>query len=103
MARRHSKRLNAWAADDARWRSHPAGRGAWISELVPEQWVWCITCGRCYQVGEFYTGGDGLRHCPYVGCDGTYLDVQPWARVCGFHGWPVTTEPQRYRVYRWCP
>lgn len=41
-------------------------------------WVWCLHCERCYQVGEYRLEG-GLQLCPYPGCDGdTVLDARAW-------------------------
>lgn len=41
-------------------------------------WVWCLHCERCYQVGE-YRLDDEFQMCPYPDCDGsTVLDAHPW-------------------------
>jgi hypothetical protein len=41
-------------------------------------WVWCLHCQRCYQVGEFREIR-GLQMCPYDDCGGdTVVDAWSW-------------------------
>lgn len=64
-------------------------------------WVWCLHCERCYQVGEFRLEEDFYQMCPYEGCDGsTVLDGWPWEHVrvgCDHLEYPE--EPERGVVY----
>lgn len=63
-------------------------------------WVWCLNCQRCYQVGEFKMGVvDELEYCPYDNCDGdTLADSWPWERIREAH--PEYPEiPERKKVY----
>ena len=71
------------------------------------EWVICIHCERCYQVGEFRKRRLQLstlrrvilQMCPYDGCSGdTVLDADPWGDGRGRH--PEYEEvPERGRVY----
>lgn len=61
-----------------------------FKEFQPGDWVWCLHCERCYQVGEFRLDGD-YQMCPYDGCSGsTVLDGMKWRGAL---------PPERGRVY----
>lgn len=80
------------------------------SGLALGDWVWCLHCHRVYQYGEYRTEPGGfirnglgcdeavLQVCPYDGCDGSPLDLMPWADLRGCH--PEHPEiPERGREY----
>jgi len=62
-------------------------------------WIWCLHCERCYQVGEFKANADLLELCPYLDCSGdTVMDSWPWARIRDIH--PEYPEiPEKDVVY----
>jgi hypothetical protein len=61
-------------------------------------WVWCLHCERCYQVGESRKK-HGLELCPYPDCDGdTFLDKWTWKHIRQIH--PDYPEiPERGKIY----
>jgi len=61
-------------------------------------WVWCLHCSRCYQVGEFRKIR-GLQYCPYPDCDGdTVLDAYHWQDIRKFN--PNYPEiPEKSKIY----
>lgn len=74
------------------------------------EWVWCLHCERCYQVGEFRPEkpdkvlremgmDEDLQLCPYEDCDGdTVIDSWTWERIREIH--PEYPEvPERGKVY----
>ncbi len=66
-------------------------------------WVWCLHCDRCYQVGEYKLSdyrveGRKLQLCPYDDCDGdTVFDAWPWQDYYTGAGWPQV--PDRGKEY----
>jgi len=89
---------------------HVAGWQWWDREHVLHRfevgdWVWCLHCERCYQVGEFRLevgeeDGFGYQMCPYEGCDGaTVGDGWAWeyVRECDHADYPEL--PERGEVY----
>lgn len=64
-----------------------------MSGYLPGQWVWCLHCERCYQVGKFRLIG-GLQYCPYADCDGTVIDAWDWPTIRDSNpGYPEVPEP----------
>lgn len=61
------------------------------------QWVWCLHCERCYQVGE-YRPVKGLQLCPYADCDGSPLDAWHWEQIREAHP-EYPKVPERNKVY----
>jgi hypothetical protein len=61
-------------------------------------WVWCIHCSRCYQVGEFRQIGE-FQLCPYEDCDGdTVFDSWHWEVIqSNTPDYPVI--PERSKIY----
>lgn len=86
--------------------------GAEIVKLFPQHfavgdWVWCLHCERCYQVGEFRVRiqwgldwWESLQLCPYSNCEGdAVIDAWAWGRVLAARPeYPVS--PERNKVYR---
>lgn len=64
------------------------------------EWVWCLNCERCYQVGEYrIEGRSNLQLCPYPGCSGdTVIDSWTWKQIRKDH--PDYPEvPDKNKVY----
>lgn len=66
-------------------------------------WVWCLHCDRCYQLGEYKLSdyrveGRHLQLCPYEDCDGdTVMDAWPWEDYYQDAAWPrVPVRGQEY-------
>lgn len=65
-------------------------------------WVYCLHCARCYQVGELREVR-GLQMCPYPDCDGdTVLDSYHWEDIQRITpDYPVVPEKGKvYPIYR---
>lgn len=61
-------------------------------------WVYCLHCGCCYQVGE-YLEAEGLQMCPYPGCGGdTILDSYHWEDIKKIHN-DYPEIPERSKIY----
>jgi hypothetical protein len=61
-------------------------------------WVYCLHCGCCYQVGEF-RDFQGLQMCPYPDCSGdTVLDSYHWEDVKKFNN-SYPEIPERSKIY----
>jgi hypothetical protein len=70
-----------------------------VSKVPEGTWVWCLHCEQCYKVGEFQAGLDGLRYCPYAGCDGdAVLDANEWEDMLKLHP-DYDAIPERGKVY----
>lgn len=78
------------------------------SGLELGDWVWCLHCERVFRYGEYReesapaglarVGMEVLQLCPYGECDGSPLDVWPWAVVRRANpGYPEV--PERKRAY----
>lgn len=63
------------------------------------EWVWCLHCERCYQVGENRLEISGQEYCPYPNCDGdTMFDSWLWKEIKEKH--PDYPEiPERDKIY----
>jgi len=67
------------------------------TDITPDGWVWCCDCMRAYQAFE-HARPNGIQKCPYVGCEGDYLDIEKWADVRKLRpNYPVV--PTRNKVY----
>ena len=69
-------------------------------DILEGEWVWCLHCQRCYQVGEQRNGRDGLEYCHYQDCNGdAVFDVWAWENIrAGYPNYPK--EPERNKVYQ---
>ena len=70
---------------------------AW--ERQEGDWVWCLNCERCYQVGEYKADNNLLELCPYLDCNGdTVVDSWLWNDIRENH--PEYPEvPEKGKVY----
>jgi hypothetical protein len=54
-------------------------------DILPEDWLWCRRCHRCYKAHEFRhvrTKGHLLLFCHYRDCQGDLpIDSKPWNKL----------------------
>ena len=71
-------------------------------DILPEDWLWCRRCHRCYKASEFRmvrTKGEIFLFCHYRDCHGDLpIDSRPWNKLVKERP-ELPTTPAKDTVY----